>query len=254
MTVARRRHETVAEAVSLNELTPIKTRRTFEEVSSQLRDAVASGQIRPGDRLPSERDLAESFNVSRTAVREALRTLESAGLIELRKGRNGGAIIRAGSPDSFNQSIHDMVSLGALRLSDLTEARIDITDIVIRHFCERAGEADLEALERNVERTAMLNASDQKDAIIDTALAFHHLLAVGTRNHLLVVVVDALAATLRDFLDLGARYPQNKLVLSRRRLVKHLRRRDAAAASAEMTKNLIELHKRILARESVEPS
>jgi DNA-binding FadR family transcriptional regulator len=229
---------------------PIKTRRTFEEVSDQLRDAISSGELKPGDRLPAERELAGGFNVSRTAVREALRTLESAGLIELRKGRKGGAIVRAGSPDHFNQSIHDMVRLGALPLSDLTEARIDITDAVIRHFCERATEADFDALERNLERTIMLNESHQKHELIDTALAFHHLLAAGTRNKLFVIIVDALAAILRDFLDLGARYPQNKLISSRRRLIKHLRRRDVAAASAEMTKNLMELHKRILVRES----
>lgn len=235
------------DAVKLQALRPVMTRRTFEDITAQLRDAIAAGHLRPGDRLPGERDLAEQFVVSRTVVREAMRMLESAGLLELRKGRNGGAVVREGSSGCVTQSIQDMVLLGSLPLSDLTEARIDITNSVIAHFCERATEEDYERLEKNVRLTASLSDSDEEaDELIDAAIDFHRILAAGTRNKLFVTIIEATTTILRDFLRIRARYPKNKLILSRRRLLKYLRARDVEAAQREMTKNLLELHNRMV--------
>jgi GntR family transcriptional repressor for pyruvate dehydrogenase complex len=235
---------------NLYDLRPVKTRRTFEEVSEQIRGAIASGQLKPGDRLPGERELADVFVVSRTAVREALRMLESSGLVELRKGRNGGAVVRAGDPANVTQSIRDMVLLGSLPLSDLTEARIDITNAVIAHFCARATEEDYARLERNVERTAEVGDGDEHaEELIDAAIEFHCLLAAGTRNKMFVVMIEATTAVLRNFLAIRARYPKNprnELILSRRRLLRHLRAGKVEAAQREMTKNLLDLHNRIL--------
>lgn len=238
------------DVVDLHVLRPVKTARTFEEVSKQIRGAIASGQIKPGDRLPGERELAEVFVVSRSAVREALRTLESAGLIELRKGRNGGAVVRVGDPANVTQSIQDMVLLGSLPLSDLTEARIDITNAVIAHFCARATEEDYAKLERNVELTAGIGDADEHaEDLIDAAIEFHRLLAAGTYNEMFIIMIQATTTVLRDFLAIRTRYPKNpknELILSRRRLLKHLRAGKVEAAQREMTKNLLELHNRIV--------
>src|SRR5438270_396880 len=70
-----------------------RTRRTrsFDDVLDQLREAILSGRIRPGDRLPGERQLCESFGVGRPTLREALRSLEATGLIEVRPGKGGGS-------------------------------------------------------------------------------------------------------------------------------------------------------------------
>src|SRR5215831_10481200 len=70
---------------------PIHTRRTFEEICERIRDRLASGDLRPGDKLPAERDLAQQLGVGRNALREALRSLEISGILELRKGVKGGA-------------------------------------------------------------------------------------------------------------------------------------------------------------------
>ncbi|MGA8355177.1 MAG: winged helix-turn-helix domain-containing protein [Solirubrobacteraceae bacterium] len=71
--------------------------RSFEDIIAQVRDAVAEGRLRPGERLPSERALAESFGVSRATLREALRSLEALGVVEIRLGATGGAF--ASEPD-----------------------------------------------------------------------------------------------------------------------------------------------------------
>jgi DNA-binding FadR family transcriptional regulator len=91
-------------------------------------------------------------------VREALRSLEMAGVVELRKGVKGGAFIREGDPGVVTRSCGDMVHLGRISLANLTEGRVIILDAVLRLACARATEADFEALERGIDRTEALRA------------------------------------------------------------------------------------------------
>src|SRR5687768_3198140 len=90
----------------------VQTSRAFEEVIAQLRRLAVQGQLRPGDRLPAERDLATKLGVSRNTIREALRGLEMAGVIELRKGAHGGAFLIAPSGGTVSTGLQDMVQLG----------------------------------------------------------------------------------------------------------------------------------------------
>src|SRR3954471_9329941 len=72
---------------------PAQRVRSFDHIVGQIRDAISSGGILPGERLPSERDLGVAFGVSRTTLREALRALEAQGVIEIRTGSRGGAFV-----------------------------------------------------------------------------------------------------------------------------------------------------------------
>ncbi|HEX6363602.1 MAG TPA: GntR family transcriptional regulator, partial [Albitalea sp.] len=132
---------------------PIQTRRTFEEICERIRERVAAGDLKPGDKLPAERELAQQLGVGRNALREALRSLEIAGIVELRKGVKGGAFIRAGDPGRMDAVVRDMFSLGSISLSELAEARLHVQDLVVRLACERATEADYRALEAVIDRT-----------------------------------------------------------------------------------------------------
>jgi len=102
---------------------PARVRRTFEEVALQLRAMFTGGHLRPGDRLPPERELSQQLGVSRSALREALRTLEISGVIQLRKGRNGGAFITRGNFDAVTANFRDLLTLGNLKFEELAEAR-----------------------------------------------------------------------------------------------------------------------------------
>ena len=72
---------------------PYKGRRAFEDIAAEIKDAILSDRLSIGDRLPSERDLAEQFQVGRVTIREAFRTLETMGLIQVKKGSRGGAFV-----------------------------------------------------------------------------------------------------------------------------------------------------------------
>src|SRR5262245_5846902 len=104
------------------ETSAVRTQRTFEAVSAQIREQVRAGALRVGDRLPNERELAKSMAVSRHAVREALRSLESMGMVELKKGATGGAFIAVGGqPQAMANAMRGLYYSGGISLAQLTE-------------------------------------------------------------------------------------------------------------------------------------
>ena len=120
---------------------PVRMRRAFEAICDQIRQQLADGQLAAGDRLPSEKELSEQFRVSRSGVREALRSLEMAGMVEALTGINGGFYIKQSHPDGITQAVRDMVALNQVPVSDVTEARILLCDLAIKLACERATDA-----------------------------------------------------------------------------------------------------------------
>jgi GntR family transcriptional repressor for pyruvate dehydrogenase complex len=223
---------------------PIRRRRAFEEVCETIRHQLSIRALRPGDKLPAERELADQLGVSRSALREALRTLELAGILELRKGVKGGAFVRPGDPTSMRRVLQDLVHLGTISLDDLTEARLLIQTGVIRLACERATEEDIEAISVNIENTAEMTRLGRHEDRIRYVNEFYRLLAFSTRNEVLIIMVDSLTDILMRFLRrITGGGPQPGLVESRRRFLKHLRNRDADEAVAEIESHLTKLHK-----------
>jgi DNA-binding FadR family transcriptional regulator len=205
---------------------------------------LAEGSLRPGDKLPAERELAVQLRVSRSALREALRTLEIAGIVELKKGVKGGAFVRPGDPNSMRRVIQDLVHLGAISLDDLTEARMLVQSGVVRLACQRASKADLAAIEENIDKTEEMTKAGRNEERIRYVTQFYRLLALSTRNEVLTIMVDSLTDILLRFLrGMAGGAPQAGLVESRRRFFRHLQARDADKAAREIENHLTKLHK-----------
>ena len=225
---------------------PIHTRRAFEEICQRIRDQLAAGALKPGDKLPPERDLAQQLGVGRNALREALRSLEIAGILTLRKGVKGGAFIREGDPERMNEVVRDMLSLGSISVADLTEARVHIQDLVVRLACERAGEDDLDALQANIDRTERMTADGAYLARVECSREFYRLLGRSTHNPLLAMVVESVTEVLMQFVyarvAAGGK-PQPRLVEKRRAFLDALRARDAAEATRLMRSHLESVHR-----------
>ena len=216
---------------------PVRTRRTFEAVSSQIREQLARGELRPGDRLPAEKDLAEQFDVSRSAVREALRSLESAGVVEAVTGLNGGFFIRNGKPTSLTQSVRDMVSLQQASIAHVTEARIELMAVAIRLACERATEEEIDAIEADIDYHTDLFRQGHGSRNTHSVIRFYQLIAEATHNEVFAAMVDALSEIIRGLLAQVDPRPRKDFMQVRRKVLEHLRARDAAAAAA-MTAHL----------------
>lgn len=222
---------------------PLRQTRTFEEVCARIREQLESGSLRPGDKLPPERELSEQLGVSRTALREALRSLEIAGIVRLRKGPRGGAFIQSGDPSSMNRVIQDLMRLGAISLDDLTEVRQVIQTAVVRLACERATDEEIAAIGVNIENTAEATRLGRHDERIRYVNEFYRLLALSTRNEILTMFVDSATEILMRFLRaIPEGRPMGTLIDARRRFYKYFRVRDADRAAREMEKHLTEVH------------
>ena len=222
---------------------PIKTQRAFEVICEQIRAQLAAGTLKAGDKLPAERELAAQFQVSRSALREALRSLEVAGIIRNLKGVKGGAVIQSAEPDRIVQAMQDYVHLGDVTLDELTEARIAIQDIVVHLACERGTEAHFAELEEIAERT---RAETSVEARYECAAAYYDVLARATGNRMFGIFVDSLSGVLHEFVQ-GPGYEtlQETLIDSRFKLIRFLRARDAEAAAEEMRKHLERVYRHV---------
>jgi GntR family transcriptional repressor for pyruvate dehydrogenase complex len=223
---------------------PIKRRRLSDQVSAQIQVRIASGELRSGDKLPPERELAETFGVSRGAVREALRSLERTGLVSLQAGARGGAFIGEGDPSLIGDSFRNLYQLGSVSLDELTEARLWLASTVVRIACARATDSDLDALAANVDEAEELIKAGRFEEKIDVQIEFHNLLASTTRNAVMAMLMGAVMEVMRDFAHAAGGERHDLTIKARRRLLDALRKRDADEAVTAMTEHLENLRLR----------
>jgi GntR family transcriptional repressor for pyruvate dehydrogenase complex len=208
--------------------------RTFEDVVSQVRQMITGGALKAGDRLPSERELAVRLGVGRPALREALRWLEGAGLIDLRKGKTGGAFITAGNPSVMSDNMSDLLRLGSVTIEELFEARSGIQQAVIELACERITEDELHALETNVNLARRFEEEGKAKKRIEMNIEFHNLLARASRNPVLILMTQGLADALRYLVkEIGSELPATSMT-ARLRLIRALRAGDKVTANTAL--------------------
>lgn len=227
----------------MKDFQPVATRRAFEEIAAQIRGRLHRHALKAGDRLPAERVLATQFGVSRNTLREALRSLEIAGLLELKKGATGGAYIREGGGDAAVAGLADLYHLGAIRPQHLTEARLLVGTEVARLACARRTREDLVALEANVTEAEEATARGDVVERARVNYEFHRLLARAARNPVLIVITDALMEMTRHFVEEIGYMPNRYVMPSRRRLLAHVRARQGDAAAREMASMLKRLQR-----------
>ncbi len=159
-----------------------KGRRAFEYIAEQIRQAILSEKLNTGDRLPSERDLAEQFQVGRVTIREAMRMLETMGLVEIRKGSAGGAFVRIGDPDTMASMIMDRLQLEGTNHEQMIEARVGIECAVIKSAIEHATDEDLAVIKQEVQESKEIIGSSHSEKVVAKMISFHVLVAEASHN------------------------------------------------------------------------
>lgn len=216
--------------------------RVFESVAADIRERVSMGELEPGDKLSSERLLAERYGVSRAGVREALRSLEREGVIEVRKGPGGGAFIRTADAGLVMESLSNVIALSAVPIADLTESRTILMTTVVRLACERGTDADFDRLDESITITERLSKEGNLEARRVQLLGFYRLLGQATRNEVMVILVSVLTDLV---LKLMAQYDVGQrpaTVRTHRKIVRCLRQRASEEAIALMASHLEKLH------------
>jgi GntR family transcriptional regulator, transcriptional repressor for pyruvate dehydrogenase complex len=125
-----------------------KQNRIFQDVVEQIQDAILEGKLKPGDKLPPEREMREMFRSSRGTIREALRILEQKGLINIKTGVSGGAVVNALNTNQISESLDLLIRYQRVSLRDLAEFREGVEGLVAGLAAERATNNDIDRLEQ----------------------------------------------------------------------------------------------------------
>ncbi len=174
---------------------PLPEKRTFKEIAEQIRSSIHAKTLKPGDKLPSERELAAQFKVGRISVREALRMLEQAGLVFIRQGTSGGAYVKEADTSVIAESVYDLVSRNDIRLEDLTEARLAVEKQILQSAFDKITKDDLVKLEQCVndfESAIRGKAAKCRTPVHYDVSQFHLVLARATRNPVFEILLNVL--------------------------------------------------------------
>ncbi|HEX6907873.1 MAG TPA: FadR/GntR family transcriptional regulator [Terriglobales bacterium] len=173
----------------------VRSSRLYEQIVKQIEESVLKGTLKAGDQLPAERELAEQFGVSRTAVREAIKALSEKGLVESYSGR--GTFITNGTSQAIRQSLGLMMRIGQTEGSThLAEVRDILEPEIAALAAARAEEQHLASMREAVN---VMDASRQNgDAFIEADLDFHLALAEAASNPLILSLIDSIVGLLRE--------------------------------------------------------
>ena len=173
----------------------IQTSRLYEQIVRQVEELVLTGKLKPGDQLLSERELAQQFGVSRTAVREAIKALREKGLVEAYSGK--GTFITNASSQAIRQSLDLMMRIGQPgNLAQLEEVREILEPDIAALAAARADEQHLATMREAI--AVMDRSGDDPDAYIEADLDFHLTLAEAVDNPIILSLLDSIVELLRE--------------------------------------------------------
>jgi GntR family transcriptional regulator, transcriptional repressor for pyruvate dehydrogenase complex len=215
---------------------PMPAARTSAAIVSQIRNLIRSGQLPIGSRLPAERELCEQLRVSRLSLREALRALESSGLLEIRLGSHGGAFVTAPTTGRAGQGITDLLSISGLSAVNVTEARtLFELGVVLPLVGERATETDLRELRALCDEEEQ--ARNQGTYSVAVSFGFHLGLAMASHNPAVSMIMEsfreAILMSMRE-----AHHEGNQGAEEHRALVDAIERGDSESAKRIMADHL----------------
>jgi GntR family transcriptional repressor for pyruvate dehydrogenase complex len=230
-------------------LKPIRQVRLYENAVEQIQTLILKKKYKAGDRLPSERTLAQQFYISRASLREALRILSVLGLIEIKVG--DGIYVKGVNflpyIESVNLSISSRLQMERDSFIKLWEARkileVGMIDLSTRqisdHFLKSLWRC-IEEMEKNI---------GNQDVFISSGIRFHRLIAEAGQNEILILIWDTLANLIRrshDKIFRIARSPSRSL-LAHKRIYFALKRKNIQKAVEAMKQHMLEEEKALVA-------
>lgn len=215
----------------------VRTSRLYEQIVQQIEESIVNGSLKPGDQLPPERELAQRFGVSRTAVREAVKALREKGLVEAFSGR--GTFITDGTTHAVRQSLDLMLKMGQAEGSTyLAEVRAILEPGIAGLAATRIQPSELAAMREAV--ALMDRSSHDPDAYIEADLDFHLALAEAAANPVILSLLDSIVGPLREQRLRIFNVPGGPLrgQIHHKRILQAVEQHDAAAARQAMREHL----------------
>ncbi|WP_028924809.1 FadR/GntR family transcriptional regulator [Pseudonocardia acaciae] len=225
--------------------------RPRQQVEEQIRELIFSGELQGGERLPPEAELARQFEVSRTTVREALRSLSTQNLIDKHPGAGGGSFVRRINYEALGaqlqESLHNLLTLGTLDAEEVAMVRQYLEVPSTRLAAEHRTDDDLRTLREIVERQRTISVDDPEVPELDKR--FHAAIAKASRNRVLASFVHALHQETEPvhYLALSPEVGR-ETVRQHQQIVKAIDARDADAAEKAIVAHLTYLREHLFAK------
>jgi len=223
------------------EFEAIRRSKVYEEVAKQLERLILK-KLQPGDKLPAERELAEMFGVSRSSIRDAIRSLELVGLVEPRQG--AGTVVREVSAESLVNPL--TIVLARQQVSELLDFRKMLEPPLAARAATHASVEDITEMEEILRRQD--DKLRRRELAIEEDSEFHYNVAMASDNSVVLKVLDVLMDLLRETRERALQVegrPQKSLA-GHRRILMAIKRRDPAAAEDAMRRHIQDVEKIVL--------
>jgi len=217
-----------------------------KEVEKQLRASINAGIYKPGDKLPAERELVEQFEVSRVTVRDALKSLQSLGLVSIKRGVNAGAYVSEPSPEPITQGIDALIQMKKVNFAHLIEIRLYIEPDVARSVAVHRTRKEIDGLKELLdEAEGTIDTSWKKARLLN--VRFHCEVARLTGNALITSLCESITQvysamiieTTHTKLD---KKGITKLISEHRRILEAIEKKDPEAAFERAKNHLLETY------------
>lgn len=180
-------------------ISPVVVPKASDILATRLRELIVKGQITLGSFLPTERELVAESGLSRTSVRDALRVLESEGLITTKVGRTGGSLVTLPGRASVARSVELFVRTHGIRLDSLLECRVAVEPTLARLAAKRRTDAQLAEMQDLHEQ--FVASVDEVARYKNTNLDWHLAIARASGNEPLIALMEAISTPIRDAMD-----------------------------------------------------
>lgn len=223
----------------------VRQGRISDNIVNQIKNAIFTGIYRSGDKLPSESEFKKLFNVSRVAIREAMRSLQEMAFVTIKRGASGGAFVAQMGTRSVSDSLSNMLRLGKISISDIWEFRILVEPSISRLAAKRRNDWDIRQMEDMV--SIREKAVKSGKAPIVSNIDFHQAIARASQNPIAVMVIDAFGEILMDkFKRFNLNVDDHKSIIkSHRNILECIKKKESQRVGGLMQAHLVDIKKRL---------
>jgi GntR family transcriptional repressor for pyruvate dehydrogenase complex len=195
----------------------VKSGKISQLVARQIKNAILKGTMKPGYKLPPERELVKHFQASRVSIREALNSLEASGLLKIKPG--SGVFVSEVSSKPISDSLSSILRIQRISINDLTEARSILEPYIAKLTAQKITTEDLKKLNQNINETSKIVESNSPSPAQN--IEFHSLIAAATHNQVIALTMNTLLDVVKEMTLEITNNLQKRIEISREALAYH---------------------------------
>ncbi len=225
-----------------------KQNRVFQDIVDQIQNAILNNTFEPGNKLPSERELKEMFNTSRSTLREALRVVEQKGLISIKPGVSGGAIVKKIDTSPITENLALLIKSGSISLKHLSEFRIKIEKNIVELVTKRADKDDINSMKNLLKQAKEFLVDQDFEGFLQIDSEMHTLFGKISGNPIFQFIQKTIHDNISNYYD--EYLPMNSEIAEENYqdfdlIIKAIEQKDSKKASEQVMDHVHRFHLRM---------